>query len=84
MTVVDASRLTVYDPACYRIRVRGALDERWSQRMHELQLNVETMAGAPVLTLSGTLRDQASLMGVLNQLHDCGLPIISVELLTTP
>lgn len=58
-----------------------ALDARWSHWMHELQLNVETLAGAPVLTLSGTVRDQAALLGVLNQLYDLGLPLISVELL---
>lgn len=78
------SHLTVYDPACYRIRARGALDAHWTHWMHELQLHVETIAGARVLTLSGTVRDQAALLGVLNQLYDLGLPLISVELIHTP
>lgn len=81
---VPESHLTVYEPACYRIRARGALDARWTYWMHELQLNVETIAGASVLTLSGTVRDQATLLGVLNQLYDLGLPLISVELMHTP
>ena len=75
------AHLTVYNPACYRIRARGTLDARWSSWMQEMQLAVEPDAGAPVLTLRGTLRDQAALMGVLNQLSQLGLPLISVELL---
>lgn len=77
---VTKAYLAVHEPAYYRIRVRGAVDAHWTHRLHELQLDVETIAGAPVLTLSGTLRDQAALMGVLNQLYDLGLLIISVEL----
>lgn len=76
--------LTVYDPACYRIRARGALEARWSHWLHEMQLKVETNADTSVLTLSGTVRDQAALMGVLNQLSALGLPLISVELMQTP
>lgn len=33
MTITE-SQLTVYDPAFYRIRARGALDARWTQLMH--------------------------------------------------
>ena len=81
---VPESYPAVYNPACYRIRARGVLDARWSHWMHELQLTVETSAGAPVPTLSGTVRDQAALLGVLNQLYELGLLIISVELMHTP
>ncbi len=82
--ITTEHNLTVYDPACYRICARGTLDARWSHWMHEMQLAVETHAGGMVLTLCGTVRDQAALMGVLNQLSALGLPLISVELLRTP
>jgi hypothetical protein len=34
---------------------------------------------APVTTLVGQLRDQAALFGVLNNLYELHLPILSVE-----
>ena len=77
------ANLTVHDPACYCIRARGTLDARWSHWLHELTLVVESGADGAILTLRGTLRDQADLMGVLNQLSQLGLPLISVELVTT-
>jgi integrase len=35
--------------------------------------------GAAATTLIGELADQSALMGVLNALHDLGLPLVSVE-----
>jgi len=78
----SAADLTMYDSACYCIRARGTLDSHWSRWLHEMQLNVEASSSFSVLTLRGTLRDQAALMGVLNQLIQLGLPLISIELVT--
>jgi hypothetical protein len=35
----------------------------------------------PITTLVGSLRDQAKLLGVLNNLYELHLPILSVEIL---
>lgn len=80
---ISAAQLNVYGPACYCIRARGTLDARWSHWLYELDLVVEAGDSCSVVTLRGTLRDQAELMGVLNQLSQMGLPLISVELVAT-
>ena len=69
-------------PATYRIRVRGHLPQRWSDRLGGMTITTDDQAGeAPVTTLSGWLRDQAALLGVLNTLYDLHLPLLSVEYL---
>jgi hypothetical protein len=35
--------------------------------------------GAPATALIGELSDQSALVGVLNTLHDLGLPLVSME-----
>lgn len=64
----------------YYIRVRGVLDVTWSERLGGLTLSVARQAdGAAMTTLSGELADQSALLGVLNTLHDLGLPLESME-----
>ncbi len=79
---INTANLNVHGPACYCIHARGTLDARWSRWLHELELVVESDADGSVVTLRGTLRDQAELMGVLNHLSQMGLPLISVELVS--
>jgi hypothetical protein len=59
----------------YKIRVKGHLDERWSEWFDGLEItnlqNGETM-------LYGNVVDQAALHGVLNKVRDLGLPLIAV------
>ena len=70
-------------PAGYRIQVQGYLDGTWSGRLGNLTImvNSEPVNGAQATTLSGRLRDQTDLIGVLNTLHDLHLPLLSVEYL---
>jgi hypothetical protein len=74
--------LKLSTPARYRIRVKGILDEGWSDRLGGMEI---TTAGqgdeAPVTTLVGRLVDQAALFGVLNALYDYHYPLLSVEYL---
>ena len=74
--------LELSTPARYRIRVKGILDEGWSDRLGGMKI---TTAGqgdeAPVTTLVGQLVDQAALFGVLNALYDYHYPLLSVEYL---
>jgi hypothetical protein len=62
--------------AAYQIRVRGLLDESWSEWMDGLA--VEPQAHGETL-LAGPIRDQAALHGLLNKIRDLGLPLVSVK-----
>jgi len=67
-------------PATYRIRVQGRLDQSWSGCFGAMELAVEwDDDGAPVTALCGTVADQAALQGLLSELYSLGLPLISVQ-----
>ena len=59
----------------YQIRVKGQLDERWTDWFEGM--NVKSEGG--VTTLSGPLNDQAALHGILSRIRDLGLPLISAQ-----
>jgi hypothetical protein len=74
--------LTIYEPAVYRIRVLGSLDEAWWDYLGELSAETEPYAGRhKMTTLTGRLADQGALVGLLDTLFNFGLPILSVEYL---
>jgi hypothetical protein len=60
----------------YHIRVKGALDQKWSDWFYGLtitpQANGETH-------LTGPVADQCALHGLLAKIRDLGLPLLSVE-----
>ncbi len=67
-------------PCRYRILIRGTLDAGWSDRLGGMTITAAQLAdGAPATTLIGELADQSALVGVLNTLHDLGLPLMSME-----
>lgn len=67
----------------YRILIRGSVDLSWFDRLGRLTISKEHLPdGTVITTLSGELRDQSALIGILNTLHDLGLPLISVERVT--
>ena len=68
---------TKYDQeTVYQIRIRGLLDESWSEWMDGL--TIEPQAHGETL-LVGPIRDQAALHGLLNKIRDLGLPLVSVR-----
>ena len=67
-------------PASYRIQVEGSLSDNWSDRLGGMQIVIQSRENQkPVTTLSGAVRDQAALLGVLNSLYELRLKILSVE-----
>ena len=60
----------------YRIRVRGRLDDRWSDSLGGLAIQRQD-DGTTVLV--GPIVDQAALHGVLARIRDLGLPLLSVN-----
>jgi hypothetical protein len=63
-------------PFRYAIRVEGHLTDRWSDWFEGLTIHNDPGGEA---TLSGVLRDQAALFGVLTKIHDLNLTLIAVE-----
>ena len=62
-------------PEYYEIKVKGHLDQRWSEGFAGLKLT--HLEGDGTL-LSGTLPDQAALHGLLERIRDLNLTLISV------
>ncbi len=58
----------------YEIRLRGRLDARWSARFEGMTLST----GDGFTLLAGRVVDQAALHGLLHQLRDIGLPLVSL------
>ena len=82
MSVTDSERTTRFTldkPGKYRIRVQGLLNEDWSERLGGLRITTSDLKGQAVTDLTGRVRDQAELAGVLNTLYDLHLPILLVE-----
>lgn len=59
------------------IRIKGQIDERWSTWFEGLVIT-HTQPNGTVLT--GPLRDQAELYGLIAKLRDLGLALRSVQL----
>src|SRR6476469_4264693 len=63
------------EPGCYEIRVKGHLDTRWAEQFEHMSF---THASDGTTILAGPVLDQAALYGVLRQVRDLGLPLLSV------
>jgi hypothetical protein len=62
-------------PEYYEIKIKGHLDQRWSESFAGLKLT--HLEGDGTL-LSGLLPDQAALHGLLERIRDLNLKLISV------
>jgi hypothetical protein len=83
MDETTPTRSLLVRPAVYRIRVEGRLDARWSARLGGMTLAIREAPGQPTITeFTGSLPDQAALLGVLNQLYLLLVPLRSVECLS--
>jgi len=67
-------------PARYTITVSGVLAERWRSWFDGMDIEPQHSGkGAPGTRFSGMVADQAALRGLLVQLWDMGLLILSLE-----
>ena len=63
----------------YQIRIKGALDETWSNWLGNVDIRTEQAAGEGlVTTLTLDLIDQAVLFGILDRIRDLNLKLVSV------
>ena len=80
-TSIQGSELKFSSPASYRICIKGYLDESWSGRLIGMTIDNEVRSKeTPIVALSGQVRDQSELLGVLNSLYEMHLPLVSIEL----
>lgn len=64
----------------YQIKVRGALDDSWSDWFCNMSIvGAGTDQQSPVTILTGRVADQSVLRGILNRIWDLNLSLISVE-----
>ncbi|SFB50184.1 hypothetical protein SAMN05216312_110197 [Cohnella sp. OV330] len=63
------------EPRRYEIRVKGHLDSRWGERFEGLSFTRDSNG---TTVLRGPVADQAALHGLLRNIRDLGLPLISV------
>ena len=61
--------------AIYIIRIKGHLDESWSDWFDGMTIQPEPCGET---SIAGPVRDQAALVGLINQIYDLGLALISV------
>jgi hypothetical protein len=62
----------------YRIRVRGQLDPAWAEWLSGFEVSWDSPRTS---ALTGRVRDQAELHGLLARLQDLGLPLLEVTCL---
>ena len=64
-----------HQPGQYEIRLKGYLDTRWADQFEHMSF---THASDGTTILSGPVVDQAALYGLLRNVRDLGLPLVSV------
>ncbi len=62
---------------CYRIRIQGRLERRWSTWFDGMTL---TPGKDGTTTLRGPVSDQAALHGLIQRVRDLGLTLVEVTL----
>ncbi len=75
MSETHASTEDQYEPGLYEIRLKGHLDDRWSDWFGGMTIALEDNGDT---LLTGLVADQAALHGLLKKVRDLGMPLISV------
>jgi hypothetical protein len=67
---------TPAQPVIYQIRIRGHLDDQWTDWFERLTITLQADGDT---VISGPVPDQAALHGLLKKIRDLGLPLISIN-----
>ena len=78
MSETHASTKGHAEPECYKIRLKGHLDDWWADWFEDLSFTQES-DGTTIL--SGPVVDQAALHGLLRKVRDLGMTLISVNVI---
>ena len=72
--------LSAHEPAIYEFCVQGHLDPEWADWFDGLTIQMDySMAGNPITRLVGLVPDQSSLQGILMNLTNINIQLISVN-----
>lgn len=66
-------------PWRYQIQVEGRLGERWLHWFEDMEVTTQAASGFETTTLTGTVADDAALLGLLQKLYTLGLPLLLVQ-----
>ncbi len=75
----DHKRIPLEQPANYEIQVQGLIGRGWLDCFDDVQTTVEGEDGQAVTTLTGCMKDQAMLQGLLQKLYNLGLVLLKLE-----
>lgn len=66
--------------AKYQIKILGRQTEGWADWMEDLEIATERNSeGKTITALTGVVKDQSGLHGLLNRIRDLNIPLISVQ-----
>jgi hypothetical protein len=66
-------------PARYQVRLQGQISADWSDWLSDLVVTAEGISPAVLTVLTGTVKDQAALFGLLSFIRDLGVALVSVN-----
>ena len=64
------------EAGCYEIIVEGYLDQHWGEWLGGLEFTYDNQG---FTLLSGIIQDQSALHGVLSQIHNLGVALVSLR-----
>lgn len=66
--------------AKYQIKILGRQTQGWADWMEDLEIATERNSeGKTITALTGVVKDQSGLHGLLNRIRDLNIPLISVQ-----
>lgn len=71
-------KLTLDQPATYKITVPGELSQNWLDWIGGIKIAIENDPHGHTTTTLTAIVDQAALQGLLRHLYSIGLPLVSV------
>jgi hypothetical protein len=63
-------------PLIYQVRIKGHLGQQWLDWFEGLTITLEADGNT---LLTGPVRDQSALHGILKKVRDLGMPLLSVK-----
>jgi hypothetical protein len=77
----DENKINMDRPEIYVIRVRGRLPKRWQTWFEGMEIQADEIDHSQKITrISGPVKDQAALFGILERIRDLGIPLLEVRI----